>query len=70
MLILWGSLSLSYDLFAAGVIDKVRLVVAPVALGAGRGVFPAGPSASRLKLIGNETVGGLIAVDYELEQML
>jgi hypothetical protein len=28
-LILWGSLSLTYYLFEAGVIDKVRLVVAP-----------------------------------------
>jgi dihydrofolate reductase len=69
-LILWGSLSLTYYLFEAGVIDKVRLVVAPVALGSGRGVFPAGSSASRLRLIGNETMGSLVAVDYALEQVL
>ncbi|QYF74635.1 dihydrofolate reductase family protein [Cryobacterium sp. PAMC25264] len=37
---LWGSLALSRAFFAAGEVDEVRLVVMPVVIGSGRGVFP------------------------------
>jgi len=48
----------------AGAVDLVRLVIVPVALGAGRGVFGAESCPSKLRLIGSETLGGLVAVDY------
>ncbi|MGX9901001.1 dihydrofolate reductase family protein [Arthrobacter sp. SA17] len=38
-IVLWGSLTLSEAFFNAGEVDGVRLVVMPVAIGAGRGVF-------------------------------
>ena len=63
-LILWGSLSLTHSLFRAGAVDVVRLVVLPVAIGSGRGVFPAGGSPLALRLLGSETLGPLVAVDY------
>lgn len=62
--ILWGSLTLSAAFFAAGLVDTVRLVVLPVALGSGRGVFPAGTvSPLRLK---NSTpfASGLVEIEY------
>jgi len=33
----------------------------------GRGVFPAGSRTSQLRLIGSETLGVLVAVDYAVE---
>jgi dihydrofolate reductase len=66
-LVLWGSLSLTYSLWQAGVVDLVRLVMLPVVLGSGRGVFPAGSRTSQLRLIGSEALGGLLAVDYAVE---
>lgn len=63
-LVLWGSLSLTHSLWRAGAVDLVRLVVVPVALGSGRGVFPAGSRSSHLRLVRNETLGGLVAADY------
>lgn len=36
-IVLWGSLRLSEAFFAAGEVDAVRLVVMPIAIGAGRG---------------------------------
>jgi len=45
-------------LWQAGAVDVVRLVVVPVALGSGRGVFPAGSRTSGLRLIESETLGG------------
>jgi len=45
----------------------VRLVMLPVVLGSGRGVFPAGSRTSQLRLIGSETLGALLAVDYAVE---
>lgn len=63
-LVLWGSLSLTQSLWQASAIDRLRLVVLPVALGSGRGVFPADSRTLRLRLIRNETVGGLVALDY------
>src|SRR5579859_5772390 len=46
----WGSLSLVRDFFVAGEVDEVRLLVTPVAIGAGHGVFPEG--TRRLELTG------------------
>lgn len=41
-IVVWGSLTLTETFLAAGVVDSVRLVVMPIAIGAGRGVFPPG----------------------------
>ena len=39
-IVVWGSLTLAATFLAAGEVDQVRLVVMPIAIGAGRGVFP------------------------------
>jgi dihydrofolate reductase len=40
--VLWGSLRLGKSFLAADEVDEIRLIVLPVALGEGVGVFPAG----------------------------
>ena len=49
-IVVWGSLTLAETFLAAGVVDSVRLVVMPIALGAGRGVFPSGHNPNVLNL--------------------
>ena len=67
IIVLWGSLTLSEAFFAAGEVDGVRLVVMPVAIGAGRGVFPAGQDPTLLKLQSAKTFdAGLVELEYEL----
>jgi dihydrofolate reductase len=39
-IVVWGSLTLAGTFLAAGEVDQVRLVVMPIAIGSGRGVFP------------------------------
>ncbi|WP_427131356.1 dihydrofolate reductase family protein [Pseudarthrobacter sp. S9] len=66
-IVLWGSLTLSEAFFAAGEVDAVRLVVMPVALGAGRGVFPAGQDPALLNLVSSKTYDkGLVELAYTL----
>ncbi|MCU1532173.1 MAG: hypothetical protein JWO49_1744 [Arthrobacter sp.] len=66
-IVLWGSLTLSEAFFAAGEVDAVRLVVMPVAIGAGRGVFPAGQDPVLLSLLSAKTYdAGLIELQYAL----
>jgi dihydrofolate reductase len=66
-IVLWGSLTLSEAFFAAGEVDAVRLVVMPVAIGAGRGVFPAGQDPTLLSLLSAKTYDtGLIELEYAL----
>lgn len=66
-IVLWGSLTLSQAFFAAGEVDGVRLVVMPVAIGAGRGVFPAGQDPVLLSLLGAKTYdSGLVELEYSL----
>lgn len=63
--VLWGSLTLSEAFFAAGEVDGVRLVVMPVAIGAGRGVFPANSEPIPLTLLNAQTYdAGLIELVY------
>lgn len=65
VVVLWGSLTLSEAFFAAHEVDAVRLVVLPVAIGAGRGVFPAGLDPTLLTLRSAATYDtGLIELDY------
>jgi dihydrofolate reductase len=49
-IVVWGSLTLAETFLAAGVVDSVRLVVMPIAIGAGRSVFPSGQDPNVLKL--------------------
>ncbi len=49
-IVVWGSLTLARTFLAAGVVDSVRLVVMPIAIGAGRGVFPPGQDPNLLTL--------------------
>lgn len=66
-IVLWGSLTLSQAFFAAGEVDAVRLVVMPIAIGAGRGVFPAGQDPTLLSLLSANTYDtGLIELEYAL----
>jgi dihydrofolate reductase len=66
-IVLWGSLTLSQAFFEAGEVDGVRLVVMPIAIGAGRGVFPAGQDPTLLSLLSAKTYdSGLIELEYSL----
>lgn len=61
-----GSARLAQSLLAAGLIDQLRLVVAPVILGHGRRLFPDGGAPAGLRLATQETTpGGLAIVLYE-----
>ncbi|MCW2978294.1 MAG: deaminase/reductase [Solirubrobacterales bacterium] len=50
-----GSARLAQSLLAAGLIDELRLVVAPVVVGHGRRLFPDGGAPAGLRLISSET---------------
>ena len=66
-IVLWGSLTLSEAFFAAGEVDAVRLVVMPVAIGAGRGVFPPGREPALLSLRSAKTYdAGLVELEYAI----
>ena len=61
-----GSARLVQSLLAAGVIDELRLVVAPVIVGHGRRLFPDGGAPAGLRLVSSErTPGGLALQVYE-----
>jgi dihydrofolate reductase len=64
-IVVWGSLSLAGAFLAAGEVDVVRLVVMPIAIGAGRGVFPAGQEPKVLNLLSAKSYDqGLIELEY------
>ncbi|MBT2512348.1 dihydrofolate reductase family protein [Arthrobacter sp. ISL-30] len=64
-IVVWGSLSLAGAFLAAGEVDVVRLVVMPIAIGAGRGVFPAGQEPKLLNLLSAKSHDhGLIELEY------
>lgn len=62
-----GSARLGHGLLAAGLVDTLRLVVAPTVLGSGRRfVEPPGESVG-MRLVGHEaTVAGLLLLTYEV----
>lgn len=61
-----GSARLAGSLLSAGLIDMVRLVVAPVVLGHGRRLFTEGGAPAGLRLAGSKTTpGGLAILFYE-----
>ena len=57
-----GSARLAQSLLAAGLIDELRLAIAPVVVGNGRRLFPEGGAPAGLRLLRNETTPGGIAV--------
>jgi dihydrofolate reductase len=61
-----GSARLAQSLLAAGLIDELRLIIAPVVVGTGRRLFPDGGAPAGLRLTGTETTpGGLAIHTYE-----
>jgi dihydrofolate reductase len=61
-----GSARLARSMLAAGLVDELRLVIAPVVVGTGRRLFPAGGGPAGLRLRHTQaTPGGLVAHVYE-----
>ncbi|MEO5320412.1 dihydrofolate reductase family protein [Arthrobacter sp. CC3] len=61
-----GSARLAQSLLAAGLIDELRLVIAPVVVGNGRRLFPVGGAPAGLRLASSRTTpGGLAILVYE-----
>ncbi|GAA3343262.1 dihydrofolate reductase family protein [Amorphoplanes nipponensis] len=61
-----GSVRLAQSMLAAGLVDELRLVIAPVVVGAGRRMFPAGSTPAGLRLRRHEsTPAGLAIHVYE-----
>ncbi|OEV01661.1 dihydrofolate reductase family protein [Streptomyces oceani] len=57
-----GSARLAQSLLAAGLIDELRLAIAPVVVGSGRRLFPDGGTPAGLRLLHSETTPSGIAV--------
>ncbi|NMR28548.1 dihydrofolate reductase family protein [Crystallibacter degradans] len=61
-----GSARLGQSLLAAGLIDELRLVIAPVVVGSGRRLFPDGGAPAGLKLVNHKvTPAGMAIHTYE-----
>ena len=68
-LIVWGSLTLTDALFAAGLVDTVRLAVLPRVLGRGRSAFPAGNSDIGLRFSRSATYdSSIVVIEYQNER--
>ncbi len=66
-LLVWGSISLAQSLLREGLVDELRLYVCPVALGAGRSLFPDGVGNTLLTLRDVKAYpNGAYAVTYAL----
>ena len=64
-IIVWGSLTLTDALFAAGLVDELRLRVVPAVIGSGRSFTPGGLGERRLRLDDVVTYrGGLVTMQY------
>jgi dihydrofolate reductase len=57
-----GSARLGRSLLAAGLVDELRLAIAPVVVGGGRRLFPDGGTPAGLRLLHHETTPSGIAV--------
>lgn len=61
-----GSARLAASLLAAGLVDVLRLVVAPTIVGEGRRLFPHPGADVGLRLVGRDaTPAGLVLLEYE-----
>ncbi|MEV8314801.1 dihydrofolate reductase family protein [Streptomyces sp. NPDC059900] len=57
-----GSGRLAQSLLAAGLIDELRLAIAPVVVGEGRRLLPDGGAPAGLRLLSNQTTPGGLAI--------
>ncbi|MFI6377386.1 dihydrofolate reductase family protein [Streptomyces sp. NPDC050546] len=57
-----GCARLAQSLLAAGLVDTLRLVIAPVVVGQGRRLFPDGGAPAGLRLTGHRTTPGGLSV--------
>ncbi|MFD6279897.1 dihydrofolate reductase family protein [Streptomyces sp. NPDC060209] len=57
-----GSSRLAQSLLAAGLVDELRLVIAPVVVGRGRRLFPDGGAPAGLRLVSHRTTGRGLSV--------
>jgi dihydrofolate reductase len=57
-----GSARLAQSMLAAGLIDELRLVIAPVVVGTGRRLLPDGGPPAGLRLLQNHTTPGGLAI--------
>lgn len=65
--IVWGSLTVTDQLFREGAVDRVQLRITPMVVGAGRRVFPEGFATGTLRLVQSRAYSsGLLTVDYAL----
>ena len=66
-IIVWGSLTLADALFAAGLVEELRLRVVPVLIGDGRSFTPRTLGERRLRLERTDTKGsGHVTLAYEV----
>ncbi|OKI92674.1 dihydrofolate reductase family protein [Streptomyces sp. CB02058] len=57
-----GSALLAQSLLAAGLVDELRLAIAPVVVGRGRRLFPDGGAPAGLRLVSHRTTPGGLSV--------
>lgn len=60
----FGSSSLVAGLLPTGVIDELRIAVAPVVLGAGRPLFAGAPNPVQLERVGVQNIGRFVLLTY------
>lgn len=64
-----GSIELARSLFAAGLVDELRLVIAPAVAGAGRRLFEGEGELQELELVRSAgTPSGAVLVDYRVRR--
>lgn len=65
--VVWGSLSLTGQLFESGAVDEVQWRICPIAIGRGRRAFPDGFSTGAMRLVSSTVYdSGLLTVSYAL----
>jgi dihydrofolate reductase len=64
--LVWGSSSLVRALLSEGLVDQLNLMIEPIVLGGGKGIFPADGVARPLRLVRSTTAGtGVQVATYE-----
>lgn len=63
---IWGSSTIYPELLAAGLLDRLRLLIYPLTLGKGKRLFGEGTSAEAFKMVHHQvTPMGTVIADYE-----
>jgi dihydrofolate reductase len=55
--LIWGSASLVKTLLAEGLVDMLSLMIEPILLGGGKGIFPEDGAARPMRLVNCVTAG-------------